>query len=68
MAFQIFIQIFLFITFSSFIMYICRQIKLKDPEKPIKKTCILIGIVSLIAWLVIARIVWIVIAIQMSGN
>ncbi len=66
--FLIGIQVFLLTVFVLFIRYICKQLKLKQPEKPIKKTCILIGIISAVAWFIIAQIVWVITTIQMTGG
>lgn len=68
MIFQIVIQVFLLIIFSSFIIFLCKQLKIKQPEKPVKKTCILISFLSAIAWFIIAQIVWVITSIQMSGS
>jgi hypothetical protein len=62
------IQFFLFITFLLMIGYICKLVKEKDPEKSVKKTCILVWFLSAIAWFIIAQIVWIITSIQFSSS
>jgi len=66
--FLIGIQVFLLAVFALFIRYICKQFKLKQPEKSIKKTCILVIVMSAIAWFIIAQIVWVITTIQMTGG
>jgi hypothetical protein len=48
--------------------YICKLVKEKDPEKSVKKTCILVWFLSAIAWFIIAQIVWIITSIQFSSS
>ena len=66
--FLIGIQVFLLVVFVLFIRYICKQLKLKEPNKPTRKTCILISFLSAIAWFIIAQIVWVITTIQMTGG
>lgn len=54
------IQAFLLTLFIFMISYFCRLLKKKEPEKPTKKTCILVWFLSAIAWFIIAQIVWII--------
>ena len=66
--FLIGIQVFLLVVFVLFIRYICKQLKLKEPNKSTRKTCILISFLSAIAWFIIAQIVWVITTIQMTGS
>lgn len=53
------IQIFLLLLFVAMLLLFCKILKKKDPEKSIKKTCILIWFMSTIGWFIMAQIVWI---------
>ena len=66
--FLIGIQVFLLVVFILFIRYICKQLKLKEPNKPTRKTCILISFLSAISWFIIAQIVWVITTIQITGG
>lgn len=63
-----FYQIIIIALFVFLVRYFCKLLKQKEPDKSIKKTCILISFISAIAWFIIAQIVWIVTAIQLSGS
>ena len=62
------IQFFLLAAFFFMIVYICKLVKKKDPEKSVKKTCVLIWFLSAIAWFIIAQILWIITTIQFSAG
>lgn len=64
----IIIQVVLLALFIGMITYICKLVRRKEPNKSIKKTCILISFISAIAWFIIGQIVWIITTIQLSGN
>ncbi|MBK7104736.1 MAG: hypothetical protein IPH62_05580 [Ignavibacteriae bacterium] len=66
--FLISIQLIILTFFVFTIRYFCKQLKIKEPEKPVKKTCILISFLSAIAWFIIAQIVWVITSIQMLGS
>ncbi|MFZ1292343.1 MAG: hypothetical protein WAR79_19775 [Melioribacteraceae bacterium] len=66
--FLVSIQLLIAAFFVFMVRYFCKQLKIKDPEKPVKKTCILISFLSAIAWFIIAQIVWVITSIQMWGN
>lgn len=67
-VFLILIQVFLLLLFALFVNYFCRTLKAKEPEKSTKKACIVIWIISAIAWFIISQIVLIVTASQFAGN
>lgn len=66
--FLILIQILIAASFVFMVRYFCKQLKIKEPDKPSKKACIIISILSFIAWLIISQIVWIITSIQFNGN
>ena len=62
------IQLVILALFIFTIKYFCSLLKRKEPEKSIKKTCILISFLSAIAWFIIAQIVWVITTLQYSGG
>jgi hypothetical protein len=65
---MVIIQVFLLGLFIFMVSYICKMLKKKEPEKDLKKTCILIWFISAIAWFIIAQIVWILTYVQFTGS
>jgi len=63
----ILIQLFLLSLFVIMVSYFCKLLKKKSEGKSIKKTCILIWVMSGIAWFIIAQIVWVITSSQYSG-
>ncbi len=62
------IQIIIAALFVFMVRYFCKLLKKREHDKPIKKTCILISFLSAVAWFIIAQIVWIITAIQISNG
>ncbi|PID57969.1 MAG: hypothetical protein CR986_08630 [Ignavibacteriae bacterium] len=62
------IQVLILAAFVFMLVFFCKKLKAKQPDKNNKKTCIVIWFLSAVAWFLIAQIVWIITSIQMSGS
>lgn len=65
---MIVIQLFLLALFALMVSYICKTLKKKEPDKNLKKSCILIWFISAVGWFIIAQIVWILTYVQFTGG
>ena len=66
-AIIIFIQIFLLGLFVSMVSYFCKLLRKKSEGRSTKKTCIIIWLLSGVAWFIIAQIVWVITSSQYAG-